>query len=283
MESTSMRGERHDSRRGIRRVWDADIPFTVEAEAKALARMLHGDGWMFDLTDGLHSINALGPQPGYTGFSIDPDKSNKFDIGCAVFDNLFEGRFIRIDAQLQNWQIMWLEDDGDMDTWVHYARTSDGRGYAAGVRDDTVGTIGGTGRVVVQVFEGVVFLSKEGTADLNLDDIVVLPYNMPETFFPSLSADTSRFGPNPMCRLTGDIITEDHTFVRGDVTGAAIIQGAAKDGSGWQNNARTPKITLVEFSDAFMEDVDVPSQGTVTLPNDPPVQQNPVPDFQFEV
>lgn len=281
----SFRGQVRDPRRGIRRSWAMETAFASAEEATAFQNLLHGRGHFFDLRDGLHASTGLGPRPGYDGFYIDPTKLHGSDTSVVVFDTAKTGEFMSVDAQLaDDWTILWYEDANDNNTWAHMARTSDGRGLEDGVRDDDVGVpAAGASEVTFDVIDGVVRFQKENGIDLNWDDVVILPYLLPDSFITQLSAAAQPFGPCPLLLVEGDTILADLTYAFGEVTQTDFVPGGSKQASvGWMNDARVVRFNISEVTDTFVNDTLVPAQGIVDIPNTAPTI-GPIPDFLEEV
>jgi hypothetical protein len=288
--SRAAMGQVRNPKRGHRRVWEATTVHATLEETRALMLLLSGVGQHFEFEVGLESAKSMGPLPGYKGFYLDPSAANAFGgTGCIVTDGATTGPILRYDAQIPDdtkFVVSWHEYDG---TFKHYVRTGAGEGWVDGVQNNSVGVAGGgVSTLSVLVIDGMVTLSMDAAVVRRIDDLVILPYSVPDSWIESpANMLSAKGGPLPILRATGDFIYEDATYVFGEITGPMGYMQRSQlneltNMSTWETNARILPIRLTEVNEAYLRDLDVPEVLGTTPSNDPPVQGAPIPDFSFE-
>lgn len=250
------RGQMRDGTRGNRRELKLRTCFHDHEEAQAMIHLVNGEGHVVYFREGWDAATGLSP--------VVEDLSNcRFDRAETPFPGYEPGSFrsesdqrmMTFDAQLKDdWTLHgWVRIDGEV--WEPYTRTSDGCAYVAGVRDDTLWD-NTWGNYSVDVLDGRLHLMGNGGDITWLHHLCLLPWVASEEMVLAWHAATKPWGPMPLLRVEGDLITSSEEFMLGRVDDVTFITKPHDLGApfGWVNNAEIIDLTLMEYRDGYVAD-----------------------------
>jgi hypothetical protein len=262
----SYRGALRDSRRGLRRAWNLDLCFPDYAEGEAFVRLIQGEGHFVDFSSGIEASTGLLPV-GNPRIELRPGQWGPRGRGVAVVPSTLTtagtpNGFLRYDAQLpEEWTVLWFERGGvatggsyETGGWVPFGLRADGAGYKAGTLTANVGdSLGTVSNASVTVQGGDLILRNGPEEDFGIDDLLILPYALPDSWMATLTGLSAPKWPAlPVLSATGDFLEQDRTYVVGAITGIRYQQrGGLVPGVGWLNNAMLISATLAEVEPTF--------------------------------
>jgi len=171
-----------------------------------------GEVWSFDTS--LYGSKGTGPSSvTNTAVSAGSAKygAGKLEVGASgsiTWDDVTANSFGRATA----WTVCVWRTAGSE---VHYVVNSLGQKWVDGVRNDVAST------TWLAVSSGDLTISNGGGAAVIYDDLVVVPYVMPEDWPAQVHAAGAAFGPLPAHAATGDLVAEQTT---------RLVVGTAEEG-----------------------------------------------------
>lgn len=231
------------SRRALKENYKLKIAHQIPTDAIAYRELFLGRGhtWNFDTT--VYSSKGLGPTV-LTNTVI--NATSKYGAGGAQ-QTASSGRFraIALPANGTKWTVMLWRKIG-AGAFVHYIVTNTTKGasqaYVNGVlASDTTVWLG------VSTSTGTVTLDADGASTTNIDDLVILPYEIPASWPANIFAYGAAFSQLAYLDVDGDLI--DANLVtkscKGGVSGISVQPG-------WLNGVYYQSIRVV---DAELEEV----------------------------
>lgn len=197
------------SLRMTRQTQKIDVKFTsialISSLAYAWTSLLTGEGerWSFDTSEygskgtppssSVYSLIAGGAKFG-AGLLRLPATTGTFSL-LGVLANSFG-------SSLEHTMMVWRLETA---VWHHYIVRSDGAKWLDGVRNDGVSTTWFT-----PAAPNMVIANTSGSAQ-DYDDLVVLPFKIPDAWAPVLGVATTAFSALPFLNATGDLVNEQAT------------------------------------------------------------------------
>ena len=179
-----------------RRQWSGTSKLLARSEADAIRSLIKGRGHHFGFEDTEYSDKGLGLEATPT-FSA----TAKYGTKSATSGSDLEANFGATYATY--WTVLvWKYVSS---TWVHIAARSDGTlwddGDTAGATEAAAISMASTGFLTLSAGQ--------------YDDLVVVPYEMPDAWVEAIAADTQAFSALPDLRLAGDCVGDQEIIVMG--------------------------------------------------------------------
>lgn len=210
----------------------------VRANAFAWEGLICGEGEVWSFDSSLYGSKGLGPNAGYNA-SIVTGGTPKFGgghlrlpatTGTITFDNAAwnaSGGYVAFTA------MVWRFESG---AWHHYIIRSDLAKWVDGVRNDAAST------TWFSVSSGDVTLANTSGADVDYDDLVVLPYNILDAWAPIFGTALEAFSALPYLTAKGNLVPEAGSRrVLGKVNESYLV---ASSGGSRQNDVRRLEVEL---------------------------------------
>lgn len=190
------------SRRALKESWKLTIAHRVPTDAIAWKKLLMGEGhsWDFEASTGLYSSKGLGPSAATN--SVQSASGAKFGAGC-MRQTATSGTvtFTALPAGGTKWTVMFWRDLNAGGGWHHYVVNSAGQKWLDGVRADATSTT----FLTVNTSAGTVKLDAGGT-NTDIDDLVILPFDVPTTWPPDSYAFGAAFSKLGRLTIDGDLV-----------------------------------------------------------------------------
>lgn len=227
-----------------------DITFTTKqlsgADANVWEQLLKGDSevFPFNTTFGLYTskgLAAIATSPGDTSIQTTVKKytaavttaaGESFETSGLYFPPATQAAWVRIGT----------------DPFHHYARTSGGKVWVDGVRNDAAlhpfdvdvgaGPFGD---------EAILGPNAVGVGTPYAEDWIISPFTWPDDWPAQVAAAVRNFGPCPKLDVAGSIVREKTARVMlATVSGSSVLKGNLGDGAGQQSDLRVLAVTLQE-------------------------------------
>lgn len=218
----------------LKREWSMATTPVPASEVDAWVGLIEGKGHSIPFDADFYSHRGRGPVSS-AGASIvlSGAKHGAGYFAVGLVDELTYGISLP-----STWTVLlWRLESG---TWKHYLTTYDSRTWLNGVRDDEFDV-----SPMVMVVNGSLVVGDPGGDGLgNIDDVVALPYSVPDAWAPSMYAQHNAAAWPALPRVTaaGDFATSSVT-VRGRVTDSRVSRCAP---AGTLTSAHTIQFTLRE-------------------------------------
>lgn len=252
-KTRSARGILRDGTRGIRRQWEVELCFTDKEEARAFENLIDGLGHFVDMDQ---PVASTGLTPfGEVRMRFNGATWGSAGRGVGIVDatisdsGQFDG-FIRYDAQLNDrWTILWREkttsDSDSLLGWNFHA-----------IRDDQAcyqnGSPGNNSLTRITVADGVAYFRNEFDNDYAIEDILILPWRVPNAWLEKLTnPNCPKWPAMPMLTARGDFIEQDYAHVYGEILGSQIVSRKRVGSLGWVNDGIIVRARLSEVDQTY--------------------------------
>ncbi len=201
VDSRALSGQERTTFRAQKTLFKGSTPLIQPDIAKGLEGFLRRQGWRFPWDSDLYSaLSKVSPASGYTVY-LDTTGTLKFGPKKLLSLVTTSTVILQYDLGLTGtWTIMWWQQSGTSGTWHHYTLRSSGVPWVDGVAAVNAQS--------VTVASGIVKLwghSATGTTGTQqcFDDMVVVPFYVPDDALPYFAARTAAFSDLPRLFLTG--------------------------------------------------------------------------------
>jgi hypothetical protein len=215
----SEEGTKLISRRAIKMSYKIRVAHQSPADGVAWRKLLMGEGhtWNFETTPGLYSSKGLAPFS--VTNSVQSGSAFKFGAGCCRQTATTGSIGYAALPGGGKWTVMFWRSVGGA-AFDHYVVNSAGQKWLNGVRADATST------TFLVVGGAVVTLNAAGSTT-DLDDLVILPFDIPTTWPPDVYAYGAAFSQLARLDIDGDLVEANvgTKTVCGDVTGTEVVPG----------------------------------------------------------
>lgn len=233
--SRAFDGTLRRSRLTRKRILSVDTAPMLATDAYAWEQLLAGEGHTWSFNTSLYSSKGLGPNAS-TGLTVNAT-APQFGAGMMRVAAAGTPNTAVFATGLGSvWTVaVWVSVAAG--PWGHFVVRSDGAKWVNGVRNDGAAT-------AFLVVSGSVTLSGHTTDTVDYDDLVVLPYAVPDAWPETWGVATSAFSALPALTLGGDVVPEGTRTVMGSVEVSDV--GQMTLGGSWRDNARVIAVTFSE-------------------------------------
>lgn len=195
--------------------WSAETTPITTSEARALRRLLLGEGHRWSFDSNLYSSKGLGPNVGYAA-AQSTSGGGKYGAGYLSV-NATTGTITWAYATGSEWTVfVWRFESA---AWHHYAVRSDGSAWKDAVADSVPTWLTVSGSVVT--------IANTTGAAVKYDDLVVLPYQAPSSWVSSIYNAGSAFSDLWKLSAAGDFIERAPVSVLGSPSDARVVKTAS--------------------------------------------------------
>jgi hypothetical protein len=230
-------GALRKTRRAVKRDCTFETPPMLASDALAWDMLLRGMGeaWSFD--SHLYGSKGTGPS---SNTATQSAGTAKHGAGCLRFSGAQAIAIpVALDPSLEAYSVMYWRRTDAAGTYVHYIHN-----HNTGAESAWVNGVFGMGPEIFTPTASSVAIED---SDSRLDDLVILPFSVPEGWVLPLYAEASAraFFSLPRLRISGDAVSEasSRTCI-GDVSSSRLLQGVV--GGAWHTNLRKLSVTLSE-------------------------------------
>jgi len=210
-ESRTVTGQLFKENTYERRRWSGTTKLLPQSEADAIRQLIKGEGHHFGFEDTEYSDKGLGLEATPT-FSSTAKYGTKSATSGSDLEADFGARYGTYWTVLA-WKYV-------ASTWVHIARRSDG-------------TLWDDGETAGATEAADISMSASGFLTLaagQYDDLVVVPYEMPDAWVEAIAADTQAFSALPRLLLAGDCVGDEEILVLGTEPAQAFTNDGSTGG-----------------------------------------------------
>lgn len=278
-----------DARIGNRREFSFSTSPMRYLEAVSFSALIEGDGHTITMNDGMSGITGMSSCPGY--YQVFFDDSLQPPVGTHSLVVAYDGftssgvasrssGAFSFDCQLKSDQftVLWYEA-GSSGVWSACARTSQGRGYINGSRNDSVGSFGVSDPSPVSYLSiancrGILKFAVANNSlangvtgsDVRVSDVVIIPEVMYGPHLELMTATPSvpltyQLFDRPFVTARGDFLSVSDKSVSSTERMACIGRLSSFEyvpcyiNNVYENNAVSISFSLVEYEEAYANHV----------------------------
>lgn len=212
------------SRRAIKESFSIKVAHRSPTEGMAWKKLFTGEGHVWNFDSHLYSSKGLGPS---AATSAAQGATAKYGAGgCTLTAGTGTISFAALPAGGTKWTIMVWRKVG-AGAWVHYITTSTLKAAGDAYVDGVLNTSEATSWLTVTTSTGTVKLDADGASTTHIDDLVILPFEVPSDWPVSVHGFGSAFSPLARLTVDGDLVDPDggSMTVCGDVKSVEVMPG----------------------------------------------------------
>lgn len=233
--SRSLSFQARQAVRAVKAKWAGTTTIQDHRTTIALRGLLRGDGHVISFEDNdLYTSRAMWPVLPTTGLVWGQHRWGTYGLRVPQTSNV-QWAF----GYTREWTIACYKANADLGGWHHYVLTSSGELWVDGfplITDTSWMTVVGG---------NLKFTAPAGANDMAIDDVLCVPYLVPETWPAALYARAAALPALPFLEVAGDLMPSTMPFTCSGEAGAGEFAQAVFDGA-WAQNLSPVAFTLEE-------------------------------------
>jgi hypothetical protein len=217
-------GSKIINRRTIKGAWKLKVAHRSPTDGVAWRKLLMGEGETFDFNSSLYGSKGSAPS---AATNATQNATAKYGAGgCQLTASTGTISYAVLPINGTKWTVMVWRKVG-AGAWVHYITTSTLKAAGDAYVDGVLNTSEATSWLTVTTATGTVKLDADGASTTNIDDLVILPFEIPSDWPASIVAYAAAFSRLARLDVDGDLIDANVGVktVCANVTGVEMVPG----------------------------------------------------------